>query len=120
MACDMRIALGQTPPQRKKQIDEAVQRLNKALAVGDIKIKVGPQGAVTFIDGKVRGSVNGILASNKISDTCAYRKLLAAGSPELRKAIQQAEMLAGRKIDPQAVATGTHSHDGGHSWHKGH
>jgi hypothetical protein len=120
MACDMRIALGQTPPQRKKQIDEAVERLNKALAIGEVKLKVGSNGAVTFIDGKVRGAVAGILGSNKISDTCAYRKLLATSSPALRNAVIQAETLAGRKINAQAVASGTHSHDGGKTWHPGH
>jgi hypothetical protein len=116
----MRIPIGMTPPQRKKQIDEAVERLNKALAVGEVKIKVGANGAITFIDGKVRGAVAGILGSNKISDTCAYRKLLAISSPSLRAAVIQAEALAGRKIDPQAVASGMHSHDGGKTWHPGH
>lgn len=116
MVCDMRYAIGQTPPQRKKQIEEAVERLNKALAVGDVKLKVGPQGAVTFVG----SAVAGILGANKISDTCAYRKLLASGSPALRKAIVTAEATAGRKIDPQAVGGGTHSHDGGKTWHPGH
>ncbi len=112
----MRYALGQTPPQRKKQIEEAVERLNKALAIGEIKVKIGPQGAITFIG----SAAAGILGMNKISDTCAYRKLLASGSPALRAAVQKAEMMAGRKIDPQAVASGTHSHDGGQSWSPGH
>jgi len=120
MACDMRIGIGQTLPQRKKQIDEAIDRLNKALAIGEVKLKVGPTGAITFVDGKVRGAVAGILGSNKISDTCAYRKLLATSSPALRAAVIQAEALAGRKIDPQAVAAGVHSHDGGNTWNKGH
>ncbi len=116
MACDSRWAFrGQLPVQRKKQIEEAIERLNKALAIGEVKVKVGPQGAVTFT-----GNVAGILGANKITDTCAYRKLLASGSPALRAAVIKAEVLAGRKVDPQAVGSGTHSHDGGNTWHGGH
>ena len=115
MACDTIRIPNMTPPQRKKQIADAVDQLNKALARGEVSVKVGPQGAVTFT-----GNVAGILGSNKISDTCAYRKLVAMGSPSLQMAIQKAEMLAGRKVDPKAVASGTHSHDGGSTWSKGH
>ncbi len=116
MACDnMRIGI-QTLPQRKKQIADAVDRLNKALAIGEVGVKVGPQGAITFTG----SAVSSILGSNKIADTCAYRKLVAMGSPSLQMAIQKAEMLAGRKIDPKAIASGVHSHTGGASWEPGH
>ncbi len=116
MVCDTRwLFKGQTTPQRKKQIEEAMDRLKKALAIGEVTVKVGPQGGITFA-----GNVAGILGANKITDACAYRKLLAAGSSELRNAVQKAEMLAGRKVDPQAVAAGVHSHDGGKSWGPGH
>jgi hypothetical protein len=99
--------------QRKKQIDEAVDRLNKALAIGEVRVKVGPTGSVAFTgwSGQARSGV---------SDICAYRKLLATGSPALRSALARAEAMAGRKVDPNQVAAGTHSHDGGSSWHKGH
>jgi hypothetical protein len=60
------------------------------------------------------------LGRNGISDACAYRKLLASGSPALRAALAKAEAMAGRKVDPQAIASGVHSHDGGRTWNPGH
>lgn len=110
MACDFRIPAGMTAPQRKKQIEEAVDRLNKALTVGEVKLKIGPTGGVAFVGNWQRDG---------ISDVCAYRKLLAMGSPGLRTALVRAEALAGRKVDPRAIAAGEHTHDG-HTWHKGH
>lgn len=112
MACDFRLPAGMTQPQRKKQIEEALDRLNKALAIGEVKVKVGPTGSLTFV-----GST---LQRDGISDACAYRKLLASGSPALRQALARAEALAGRRVDERAVAAGVHSHDGGSTWHKGH
>ena len=55
-----------------------------------------------------------------LSDLCAYRKLLASNSPELRRAVARAEVVAGRKIDPRMVSAGVHSHDDGKSFHPGH
>jgi hypothetical protein len=107
--CDQRIPLGMTPQKRKTQIEEAIDRLNKALALGTVKVKVGPTGAIAF---------TGEWGRSGISDACAYRKLLASGSPALRQALAKAEALAGRKIDPQAIASGVHLH--GDTWHKGH
>lgn len=112
MACDFRIPEGMTPQKRKTQIEEAMGRLQKALAAGTVTIKVGPTGALTFVGGD--------LARSGISDSCAYRKLLAAGSPELRRALARAEAMAGRKVDEKQVAAGTHSHDGGKTWDPGH
>lgn len=114
MACDFMLPKGMTQPQRAKQIESALDRLNKALAIGEVKIKVGPTGSIAFT------GADGILKQNGIADTCAYRKLLAQGSPALRQALTRAEALAGRKVDPRAVTAGTHSHDGGKTWHKGH
>jgi hypothetical protein len=114
MACDFMRQPNQTQPQRAEQIESALDRLNKALAIGEVKIKVGPTGSITFL------GADAILKANGIADTCAYRKLLAQGSPALRQALAKAEALAGRKVDPRAVAAGTHSHDGGKTWHKGH
>ena len=111
MACDFRIPAGMTPVQRKTQIEQAVDRLNKALEAGTVKVKVGPSRAITFV---------GSWQRDGISDTCAYRKLTIAGSSALRMAVARAEALAGVKIDPKAIAAGEHSHDGGRSWHKGH
>ena len=111
MPCDFTVPQGMTPAQRKTQIEQAIDRLNKALAIGEIKVKVGPTGSIAFV---------GAWERNGVSDVCAYRKLVVMGSPALRQAVTRAETLAGRKVDPRAVAAGTHSHDGGSSWHKGH
>ena len=109
MICDMRIPLGMTAPQRKKQVEEAIDRLNKLLTTGKVTVKVGANGAIAFV---------GEWQRNGISDLCAYRKLLASGSPALQKALIKAEALAGRKIDPQAIGAGYHSHDGGKTFSK--
>ena len=111
MACDFTIPKGMTPVTRKKQIDEAIDRLNKALTAGEVKVKVGNTGAVVFI---------GTWQRDGISVTCAYRKLLVSGSSALRMAVARAEAMAGRKVDPKMVAAGEHSHDNGKTWHGGH
>lgn len=111
MACDFTIPAGMTPVQRKTQIEQAVDRLNKALEAGTVKVKVGSTGAVAFV---------GTWQRDGISDTCAYRKLLTAGSPALRLAVAKAEAMAGRKVDPKAIAAGVHSHDSGKTWSGGH
>jgi hypothetical protein len=111
MACDFRIPAGMTPALRKTQIEQAMDRLTKALEAGTVKVKVGPTGALAFV---------GTWQRDGISDTCAYRKLLAASSPALRLALARGEAMAGRKVDPRMIAAGEHSHDNGHTWHKGH
>lgn len=111
MPCDTRIPLGMTLPQRKKQVDDSVARLKKALAEKKVTVKVGASGAVAFV---------GTWERLGVSDVCAYRKLLAAGSTELKLAIMKAEAMAGRKIDPMQVAAGVHTHDDGKTWNKGH
>ena len=111
MACDTLYLDRLTKPQRKKQIDEALARLEKALTGGTVKLKVSVQGAVAFA---------GEWDRQGVADTCAFRKLQAAGSPALRQALARAEALAGRKIDMRQVQAGVHSHDGGNTFHKGH
>lgn len=115
MACDFRLAAGQTQPQRKKQIDEAMERLKKSLSLGIATIKVGPTGAIAFA-----GAGAEDFRRTGISDTCAYRKLMASGSPELRRALARAEAAAGRRVDERQIAAGVHSHDSGNSWDPGH
>ncbi len=111
MPCDTLYLERMTKIQRKKEIADALAALEKALKDRTAQVKIGANGAVAF---------NGTWDRRGVSDVCAYRKLTVAGSPVLRSAIIRAEMLAGRKVDPQQVAAGTHSHDGGHTWHKGH
>lgn len=110
MACDTRRVANQTPVQRKKQIADVLDRLNKALTVGEVGIVIDRMtGAVAF-----KGAA--FLQDNSISDTCAYRKLLASGSSAFRMALVKAEALAGRKPNENAIAAGVHSHDGGKTW----
>lgn len=85
----------------------ALDRLQEMLGAGTAQAVIGAQGAVAFRGWKDRAG---------LSDLCAYRKLAARNAPELRRAIARAEVSAGRKIDPRAVASGVHSHDGGKSW----
>lgn len=87
-------------------MEAAQARLESGLADGSVKAVLSPQGAIAF-----RG-----WASDGLSDVCAYRRLLLKGSSALRVAIQRAEAQAGRKLNPQVIGSGLHSHDGGQSW----
>lgn len=113
MVCDTQPLKGQTLTQRKEQVRAIAAAVSAALAAGKIKAVVGPQGAVAFegLTAQDRGSV---------SDACIYRRVMATGSPLAKAKIQAAELLSGRSVSKQAVAAGTHSHDGGRTWHKGH
>jgi len=99
-----------TPTQRER-MQEAIQRLERALTGGTVRVSIGANGALAF---------KGIWRSDGVADLCAYRALTAAGSAALRKAIARAEVTAGRPLNLQAVNAGTHSHDGGSTWHNGH
>lgn len=113
MPCDTQLAEGQTLVQRMSEIDQALKRLETYLSSGQVSITIGPNGAVSFTgwqDGTAR----------RISDVCAYRSLAASNSWALRQAQARAEMMQGRKVNARAVAAGTHSHDGGRTWHGGH
>jgi hypothetical protein len=108
MACDTkRLSEKQTAAERKKQIDTALAALKRGLSTGAIKVVIGANGAISFY-GWAEGTFN------KVSDACAYRTLTSQGSSELRNAIAK----TGKKVNPQAVAAGWHSHDGGKSWGK--
>jgi len=100
-------------PVRRKQIDIALERLEKALAQGKVTLRIGENGAIVF-DGWGKSS------RDYVTDVCAYRHLTTKRSWELRKAVAKAETVAGRKVSAGAVASGVHSHDGGKSWNSGH
>src|SRR5512147_942933 len=104
MACDTRIRIGQQIEQRRREVEESVKRLERALGEGSARMVVGPTGAVTFVGWDNRDDV---------SDLCAYRRLKSSGSAALRRAEARAEALAGRKVDQRQVNSGVHSHDGG-------
>ena len=112
MACE-------TMRKPKQTLQERIAEIGKSIALLDAKLKkrlvkpvVGPQGAITFQgwDSERDG----------ITDACAYRRIMATGSVLAKMEITRAEQLAGRNVDRRVLTTGTHSHDGGHSWHAGH
>lgn len=100
-------------PTAAQNMRAAVARLEGSLRAGTVSIVVGRNGAIAF-----RGWVDP--ERGPVSDLCAFRKLQSDNSAPLRMALARAEALAGRKADPRAVAAGTHSHDGGTTWHSGH
>ena len=110
MPCDRRLRPGQTISQRKEDIKQAVDRLNKALVAGRVKVIIGPQGAVAF-QGWTKQE------RSDVGDACAYRRIMATGSSAAKLAIARAEQLSGRSVNKQVIGQGAHSHDGGHTWH---
>lgn len=109
MPCD---SIARTPTARENQ-RLALTRLESALNEGLARVVISASGAVAF-------SGWAIEQRGGLSDVCAYRRLVASNSPALRRAVFKAETMAGRKVDARQVAAGTHSHDGGSTWHKGH
>ena len=110
MPCDRQLKQGQTLSQRVDEVRKAAERLAQALASGRVKAKVGPQGAIAFL---------GLTDTERdgITDACAYRRIMASSSSLAKAAIMRAEQLAGRTVDKRVIGQGTHSHDGGHTWH---
>ena len=108
MACETRLRQGQSLVQRIDEVKVALERLERYLATGSVKINIAPNGAVAFAGWNDRDDV---------TDVCAYRTLSASNSWELRQAVQKAEFAQGRKVNPMAVAAGWHTHDQ-QSWSK--
>jgi hypothetical protein len=108
MPCDTHLRTGQTITERKAEVRTAVEKLEAALKARLAKPVIGPQGAIAFEGWENRDGV---------TDACAYRRIMATGSALARAEIAKAETLAGRSVNRSAVAAGTHSHDGGHTWH---
>lgn len=114
MACEsMYRRRGVSMQDAVKKIKERTTQLSAAIAAGKVRVKVGPQGAVAF-EGWTETDRDGI------TDACAYRRIMAEGSPLAKAAIMRAEQLAGRSVDQKMIAQGVHSHDGGTTWHGGH
>ena len=110
MPCDSRpFRVGQTLEQRKTQVREAINAIDALLKKRNARPVVGPQGAITFV------GISDDVRSG-ITDACIYRRIMSTGSALARAEIARAEAMSGRKVNPQAVASGVHSHDGGHSW----
>jgi hypothetical protein len=114
MPCDTRPRRkDQTLTQRKEEVRQTVLGLDKLLASRRVRPVVGPQGAITFVGWAKE-------ERNDVSDACAYRRILSTGSALALAEIAQAEALAGRSVNKQALAVGVHSHDSGNTWHGGH
>ena len=110
MPCDTWVQPQQTPPQRKAQIDEALERLEAALTDKSITINIDrASGALAFAGWKGKDRFG-------VTDACAYRKLASKGSFAFRQALATAEATAGRNVNEQTIAAGVHSHDGGKTW----
>lgn len=110
MPCDTRRKPQQTLQERKAEVIKAIQKLDQLLANRKVRPKIGPQGGITF-EGWNDATREGV------TDACAYRRLQVTGSSLALAQIAQAEAMAGRTVNKQAVAQGVHSHDGGHTWH---
>jgi hypothetical protein len=110
MPCDTMLKPKQTIAQRMREIRDAARQVDKLLAARRVQLKIGPQGAVAFtgIPDDVRDGM---------TDACIYRSIMRTGSAGAKMALARAEQLAGRSIDRKQVAGGTHSHDGGTTWH---
>jgi len=109
MPCDTRLKAGQTISERKVEIKASVDKLAAALAAGKVKPVIGAKGGIAF-PGWAEGQ------TGRVGDACAYRRLMSSGSALAKMAIERAEMMAGRKVDRQAVAQGLHYHEGS-GWH---
>lgn len=108
MPCDtIRVDSRITTADRMRQIARAIDALEAGLQSGTVKAVIGRQGAIAFA---------GNWARDGVQDVCAYRRLLLKGSSALKLAVSRAEQVAGRKLNPQAIGSGVHSHDGGATW----
>lgn len=110
MPCDTKLKPRQTIQERAAEVRRSVAKLDDLIKQRRAQVKVGPQGAVTFV-GWPQQDRDGV------TDACAFRRLMATGSGLAKAEIARAEALAGRKVDRRVVASGIHSHDGGHHWH---
>lgn len=113
MPCDTRLSPRQTLAERMEETRRALKRLEQALVNGQVRIRIGPGGAVAFTGWTERDR-------DGLSDVCAYRILTAEGSSAMKRAVFAAEAFSGQKVNAQAVASGVHSHDGGKTWGSGH
>lgn len=110
MACETMRKPKQTLAERIDEIKKAITLLDARLKKRQVRVVVGPQGAVAFT-GWTEADRGGV------TDACAYRRIMVSGSALARAEIARAEQIAGRAVDRKVVGQGTHSHDGGCSWH---
>lgn len=113
MSCDTQTLPGQSLTDRKREVLAAVEAAERLLVSGRIRVRISPQGAIAF---------EGLSDADRsrVTDACIYRRIMSTGTALARAEIAKAEKLAGRSVDRRAVNSGHHSHDGGHTWHRGH
>lgn len=110
MPCDTRMKRNQTIKQRQAEVQQVVADVNSLIASGKVKPVIDRKtGSIAFdgIDPNLRDDV---------TDACIYRRIMVSGSALAKAKIAQAEAIAGRTVNKQAVAQGVHSHDGGKTW----
>lgn len=111
MPCNTRLKPKQTMAERAKEVRKAGEKIDQLLALGKARVVVDKRtGAVAFVG--ISDDVR-----DGLTDACVYRRIMSSGSSKAKLAIAQAERLAGRAVDKKTVANGTHSHDGGQTWH---
>lgn len=110
MPCDTKLKPNQTITQRKLEITEVVERIQKGLLNGSIKLRLSASGAPAFA-----GLSDA--EKNNVTDACVYRRIMATGSALAKAKLAAAQALLGR---PVVTTGGTHSHDGGKTWHGSH
>lgn len=103
----------QLTPEQVKAKENALKTLERRLAAKEVTINVNRQGAVSIV-GWSEAERGGV------ADSCVFRALSAANSPEFRRALAAAEARAGMRVDRRLIASGYHSHDGGKTFHDGH
>ena len=109
MPCETKNLNGITLNQRKKQINNALARLESLLTNGQVILQIGPSGSIVFVRWSAKDR-------DFVSDVCAYRALTKQGSQALRRAVIRAQIAANRSINESAILSGTHSHDNGQTW----
>jgi hypothetical protein len=112
MPCDSSFLPNQTLTQRKDEVTQAIGRLNTLLAAGTVKAKVTPAGTVSFEGWTTEDR-------SRVTDACAYRRIMATGSGLAKAQIAKAELMAGRPINKQVISQGGHYHGDHFHAHKG-
>jgi len=97
MPCDTMRKPNQTLSQRVEEVKKRVTAVDRLIASRKVTVKVGPQGAITFI---------GISDSDRdgMTDACIYRMLSRKGSAATKMAIQRAEQSACLEITVERAA----------------
>lgn len=112
MACYLMKA--ELSPEQIAARDNALKVLERKLAAKEVTVSISRNGEVAF-------SGWSEVDRGGLADVCTMRKLMATNSPEFRRAVAAAEARTGMKVNlRQQLASGRHSHDGGHTFHDGH